>query len=567
MTVPATDPLTIRRPAAPLSRQPRRVGHYLVSGLVAALVLLPVAALLGVALQGGTADISHLARTVLPGAVATTLLLLALVAIGTLSIGITSAWIIANHDFPLRRFLAFALVLPVAIPPYLAAYAWTDFFHFTGPPQTLLRMIFGWKSARDYWFPDVRSTIGAAIVLSSVLFPYVYLTARMVFMMQGRNLADAARMLGARPGAVFFRILLPVSRPALAAGLALALMEALNDVGAAEYLGVRTLTLSVFSTWLNRNSLEGAAQISALMLVLVLALVLAEQWARRSQRFQGGRATHMKAQASRTELSGWRAAAAFSAAALPVFFGFGIPLLVFGGFAMRRLHLFSDPALIAALFNSVAAAGATALATVSIALVLLNASRHARSGTVTLFSRLAISGYAIPGTILSIGLLFVLARMDSLSDMFMRQTFGISTGLLLTGTAAAVVIALTIRFLALAEGAIRGGYEKLPPNLDDAARSLGRSPAQSTIGVMLPLLKPAIQTAAVLVFVDTIKELSATMLLRPFGFSTLATHVYESASRGVPEQGSVAALLIIVVAVAPVIALSRALMGDEEARI
>ena len=276
------------------------------AAFIAAIVLVPIASIVAIAVSGTGADWPHLARNVLPRSTATTLWLLAMVSAGTASIGVTCAWLVVAFDFPFRRLLAWALVLPLAVPTYLAAYAFGEFFHFTGPVQTALRHVFGFQTVRDYWFPDIRTTEGAAIVLSSVLYPYVYLTTRVVFIMQGRNIADVARTLGARPSKVFFRILLPVARPAVVAGVALVLMETVNDIGAVEYLGVRTLTFSVYSTWLNRGSLEGAAQIAMVMLVLVLAILQAERWARRRQRFHGARATHMRVRPPRVILTGWR---------------------------------------------------------------------------------------------------------------------------------------------------------------------------------------------------------------------------------------------------------------------
>lgn len=548
-------------------RRPRHALALLPAVLIAAAVLAPVVALAFIALSGSGEDWPHLLRNVLPGAVRTTALLLFLVTLGTASIGVVSAWLVVAFDFPFRRLLSWALVLPFAVPPYLAAYAFAEFFHFSGPVQSAIRALFGFQTRADYWFPDIRSTAGAALVMSAVLFPYVYMTTRIVFIMQGRNIADVARTLGASPFKVLTRILLPVAKPAIAAGVALVLMETLNDIGASEYLGVRTLTFSVYSTWLNRGSLEGAAQIALLMLAIVFAVLWAERWARRHQRFHSARATQMKVRPPRTVLRGWRALLATAAAALPVLAGFGIPLYVFARYAMRRLDQFFDPTLGWALFHSVVAATGTAVITVSAALLLAYALRLARTREMGMLVRLATLGYALPGTILGLGLLFVLARFDNGVDALARQYLGVSTGLLISGSAMAVILACSLRFLALAEGSIRSGIEKLPPNLDEAARSLGRTPMQSATTVILPLLGPAIFTATVLVFVDTIKELSATILLRPFGFNTLATYVYENASRGVVEDGAIAALAIIATSLVPVALLSGALMRDREAEL
>jgi iron(III) transport system permease protein len=553
-----------RRPPARGFEHPWLVG---VGILVAAMVLLPIIALAGIALSGSGDSWPHLIRNVLPGAAGTTLALLTMVAIGTGVVGVASAWIIVAFDFPLRKTLSWALVLPFAVPPYLAAYAFAEFFHFSGPVQSLVRAISGLTTARDYWFPDIRSTWGASLVLTCVLYPYVYLTTRVIFLMQGRNIADAARTLGARPAKVFLQILLPVARPAIIAGISLVLMETVNDIGASEYLGVRTLTFSVYSTWLNRGSLEGGAQIALILLFLVFALLLVEQRSRRDRRFHNHRAGHMHSAHPRIRLIGWRSWAALSLTLLPILLGFGIPLLVFGQYASRRLEQFVAPEMAAAFLTSVATAGATAVFTVTLALLLANGARVARSGAMTLLVRLASVGYALPGGILGLGLFVVLTGFDNHLDALMRGEFGVSTGLLISGSAAAVVLGCAIRFIALAEGAIRSGIDKLPPHLDEAARSLGKSSTASAVGVLLPLLKPAILTALVLVFVDTVKELSATIILRPFGFGTLATFVYEQASRGAPEDGAAAALVVIVTAMVPVILLSSALMRDREASI
>ncbi|MBX3584175.1 MAG: iron ABC transporter permease [Rhizobiaceae bacterium] len=549
------------------AKHPRHLWLRLIALIVCLIVLLPVFSLAYVALSGTGEDWPHLVRNVLPGASITTFYLLTLVAAGTGFVGVATAWMVVAYEFPLRRTLSWALVLPLAVPSYLAAYAFAEFFLFSGPVQTFYRGLFGFQSARDYWFPDIRTTAGCALVLSSVLYPYVYLTTRIVFLMQGRNIADAARTLGARPSRVFWRVLLPVARPAIVAGVALVLMETINDIGAAEYLGVRTLTVAVYQTWLARGSLEGGAQIALIMLLLVFAILGAEQWARSSRRFHSGRATHMKAHPPRVVLKGMRGWAATLLATLPVLLGFGIPVFVFGQYASRRLDQFASPALADAFLNTVMTASITALLTVTLALFLLNAVRLVRARDVTVTVRLASIGYALPGGILGLGLLFVLARFDNSLDTFMRDHFDHSTGLLLTGSAAGIIIACTIRFVALAEGAIRSGLEKLPGRLDEAARSLGRTPTQSAVSVLLPLLKPAIFTAAVLVFVDTAKELSATILLRPFGFSTLATHVYENASRAAPQDGAAAAIVIILTALVPVVALSKALARDREATL
>ena len=548
-------------------RGPRHPFVRCAASLISAVVLMPVIVLALIAIAGSAEEWRYVLQSVLPKASVTTLSLLIGVAVSTAIVGVATAWLVVAFDFPGRRLFSWALVLPLAVPPYLAAYAFAEFFLYTGPVQALLRWLFGFENIRDYWFPDIRSTGGAAFVMASVLYPYVYLTTRIVFLMQGRNIADVARTLGASPSKVFWRVLLPVARPAIVAGVALVLMETINDIGASEYLGVQTLTVSVYSTWLNRGSLEGGAAIALVMLVLVLALLAAESSARRRQRVHAARGTHMKTRPQRIPLKGPLRPMAVAVVGLPVLAGFGIPLFVFGGYALRRLDQAASTELASAFLNSVLVATTAAVLTVGLALFLINAVRLSRSRTMRATVRLASVGYALPGGIIGLGLLFVLAWFDNEVDAISRQWLGFSTGLLITGSAAAVVLACAIRFLALAEGAVRSGMEKLTPNLDEAARSLGRTPLRSATSVLLPLLRPAILTALVLVFVETIKELSATILLRPFGFNTLATFVYENASRGVPQEGAVAAILIILTALAPVVLLSGALMRDREAQI
>ncbi|MCC0028777.1 MAG: iron ABC transporter permease [Brucellaceae bacterium] len=533
--------------------------------VIACLVALPVAMIFMLAAFGTDGIWPHLIANVIPRALTTTLWLLALVAVLSASMGVISASLITRCDFPGRRILSWALVLPIAVPPYVAAYAFGEFFLFTGPVQTALRAVTGWQSVRDYWFPDIRSTAGVAVVMASVLYPYVYLSTRVVFLMSGRVLDDTARTLGATPLRAYATVMLPVARPAVAAGVILVLMETLNDIGAVQYLGVQTLTYSVYATWLNRGSLSGAAQIACVLLIIVTALIVAERHVRRRQRFHSSRATQIANRPNRTRLTGWRALAATVACTLPVAGGFGIPVYVLGGYALRRMPQLGDADLHTALLTSAGVGLATAVLTVLAALLLLQAVRVARSTLANGAARIATLGYALPGTLLGVGLLFVFAGFDNSLDAFARQYLGFSTGLILSGSGLAIVLACTARFLALAEANIHAGIDKLPHHIDDAARTLGMNAGAAQRKVVLPLLKPAIATALVLVFVDTVKELSATILLRPFGFSTLATQVYEAASRGAVEAGAWAAVLIMAVSLAPVLILSTMLVRDEVA--
>ncbi|MEO1985816.1 MAG: iron ABC transporter permease [Martelella sp.] len=528
----------------------------LAAGAIAALMLLPLAAIVWLAFTSDLSSLAHLATTVLPGAARRTFWLLLLNGLITGVVGVMTAWLVVSFDFPFRRLLSSLLVLPLAMPIYLAAYAFGEFLDFTGPVQTLYRSIFGFQSARDYYFPDIRSLGGAVLVMSAVLYPYVYLTARAVFAMQGRNAAEVARTLGAGRWRVLRRVQFPMARPAIIVGVTLVLMESLNDIGAVQYLGVNTLTFSIYETWLNRGDLGGAAQLSAIMLVFVLGLILLERLARRNQRYATSRAS---GEAARQRLAGAKAALATLSCTIPVVIGFLVPALVLLDFALKRLDDFASARLLEALVTSITVSGLAAIVAVIFGLTLAYAVRSHASPRTRSLARLASLGYAIPGTVLAIGVLIPLAGLDNWTDGLMRASFGISTGLVLSGSGLAIVYACTARFLAMAEGSVDSGFQKLSPNLDMAARTLGRTPLKALFAVLLPNMRPALWTAALLVFIETLKELSATILLRPFNFNTLATLVYEDASRAEVESASVPAIIIILAGLIPVLLVSRSM--------
>ena len=542
----------------PRARQPRRPLSWLAVG-IAAVVALPILAIFWIAASGGDETWRHIIANVVPRATGRTISLLFFTGLMTALFGIMTAWLVTSFEYPGRRLLSAALVLPLAIPSYLAAYAFGEFLDFTGPVQTWYRQAFGYRTARDYSFPDIRSLGGAVLVLSSVLYPYVYLACRSMFMMQGRAAADVARTLGAGPLRVFLRVQIPMARPAIMIGLTLVMMEVLNDIGAVEFLGVNTLTFSIYDTWLNRGSLSGAAQIAAVMLLVVAILILVERAARRQQRFAGNRTTAMVNATARPALSGARAWLATVFCALPIAVGFLIPFLVLGRFALARVENFADPRLLDALWNSIAVSAAAALCAVSLGFILSYAARSEHSALAIFASRIASLGYGVPGTVLAIGVLIPLAGFDNALDGFLRANLGISTGLLLSGTGFAIVYACTVRFMTMAEGNLDAGFQKLSPHLDMAARALGRNRRQTLWSVLLPNMRPALLVAALFVFIETMKELSATILLRPFNFNTLATLVYEDASRAKIEDSSVAAIIIILAGLVPVMLVSRSL--------
>ena len=559
----ATAPLTRIRLREHLRRRRGADGAYLIgAGVVASTVLMPLVALAVIALSGTSSNWTHLVETILPEAARVTALLMLGIALVAGTIGVVTAWLVASFEFPGRRLFSWALVLPLAVPTYIAAYCFVEFLHFAGPIQTTIRALFGFKTSREYWFPEVRSLGGAVLILSSVLYPYVFLTVRLVFVMQGRKAGDVARTLGASRLKVFVAILLPMARPAIAVGVTLALMEAINDIGAVEFLGVRTLTFAVYSTWLNRGDLEGATQIALMMLAVIVALVLVERFARRKQRFTIARAD--RPQPGRDRLMGWRAGLAVAACLAPILLGFGIPLFVLGDFAAKRLGDLADPQLWRALQHTIAVAVASGILTVAAGFAMAYGIRLTGSKRLTTLVRVAALGYAVPGTVLAIGILIPLAAFDNAIDARMREWFGVSTGLLLSGSGFAIVYACFVRFMAMGHGSLESGFSKLSPHLDMAARTLGRGPGRTLQQVLLPLMRPALLTAFLLVFVDASKELSATILLRPFDFETLATFVYAQTSRSAFEDGALAALLIVLVGIVPVVVLTRSIAGQSE---
>jgi iron(III) transport system permease protein len=523
---------------------------------ISAVVLLPVATILLLALAPAPGVWSHLLATVLPFAVGQTLMLMAGVGLLTLITGTGTAWLVTMYDFPGRRLFGWLLILPLALPTYISAYCYGEFLDYTGPLQTAIRSAFGFTSFHDYWFPPVRSLGGAVFILSAVLYPYVYLAARASFLQQSHNVIEVARTLGRTGFGAFWAVGLPMARPALAAGVSLALMECLNDIGAVEYLGVQTLTASIYAAWQQRSSLAGAAQIALVLFFFVLALVIIERSWRLRRRFDNSTRQRLHAEQALIGPKGWLAALA---CVLPVLIGFAIPVgvLVQGALVHGAEFALSDYA--GAATTSLALALATAMIVVALAIAISAAVRVAGGLTVRMAARLSALGYAIPGTVIALGLIIPLAALDnSLSDA-MSEAFGIRTGLLLSGSAFALLLAYSIRFMAVGLGTVEAGWQRLSPHLDAAARTLGAGPFRMLARVHLPLLRPAIGAAALLAFVDTMKELPATLLLRPFNFETLATQIYIFASQEQFERSAIPALTIVAVGLIPLHFLNRTL--------
>jgi len=506
-------------------------------------------------LPGGEAW-SHLAATVLPDYVRATAWLMVGVTAGVVVVGVTAAWCVTALEFPGRRFFEWALLLPLAVPAYVVAYAYTDWLQFSGPVQSWLREAMGWRRG-DYWFPEIRSLGGAAAMFVCVLYPYVYLLTRVAFLEQSPSVAEAGRTLGLSPRAAFFRLTLPMARPAIAAGTALVLMETLADFGTVSYFGVQTFTTGIFRAWLSMGEPVSAARLSVLLLAFVLAVVVAERAARGRARFHGG---PRKARRSRRPATGWRGAAAFAACALPLAAGFAIPVSL-----LLHMTLGSPDAQFGARFarlaaNSASLAALAAALAVAIALLLAYGARITRNRLAAGVNRIASLGYALPGAVIAIGILIPVARIDhAIADA------GIASGLVLTGSIAMLVYAYLVRFLGVALQAVEAGLAQVTPHMEDAARSLGMGAGETLARVHAPILKSSLATAGLLVFVDVMKELPATFVMRPFNFDTLAVQAYNLASDERLAEASTASLAIVAVGLLPVFLAARRLVRAESA--
>lgn len=498
----------------------------------------------------------------LPDYILTTILLLIGVATGTLVIGIGTAWIVTHYEFPGRFFLVWALLLPFAIPSYVIAYVYTDLLEFAGPVQSLLRDWFGWRSARDYYFPSIRSLGGAITMMVLVLYPYVYLLARAAFLEQSASVLDAARILGTSAGARFLRIALPMARPAIAVGLAMALMETLNDFGTVDYFALRTLTAGIYDVWLGMNNLGGGAQLATLLLVFVILLIGLEKFSRIKQHHYQPSSSRLR---KRKRLLPSRRVQILLllACLLPVIAGFIIPASVLLKYAILNFETSwnSDFRRIAA--NSIGLSAVAAIVTVAVGILLSYSKRIYNNARLNAWIGISSLGYAVPGPVLAIGVMIPFAAFDNNLDQLMRNWFGISTGLLLSGTVFALVFAYMVRFLAVAYGSVDASMKKISPSMDEAGRVLGQSRLQILRRVHLPLMRSGILTAALVVFVDCMKELPATLVMRPFGFDTLATHVYQFASDELLAESALAALLIVLTGLIPVILLSFSIDRDQ----
>ncbi len=530
---------------------------------IALLMALPVLVVASFLLQPFNENWTHLYDYLLKDYITNSLILMVGVSAGVLSIGITTAWLTSMCEFPGRRFFSWALLLPLAIPAYIIAYTYTGMLDFAGPLQTFIRETFGW-GPKDYWFPEVRSIGGAIMMLSLVLYPYVYMMARAAFLDQSIAVLEASRTLGNTPLQGFYRVALPLARPAIVTGLSLALMETLADYGTVQYFGISTFTTGIFRTWFGVGDGATAAQLAALLLGFVFALLMLEKWSRKRAKFH--HSTNKYSTIKRYQMKGWMAVLVVFACFMPLLLGFIIPALQLFVWTFTTAEEVIDASFFVLVGNSLMLAALAALIAVSIALLLGYGKRLRKTKVINTSVNVASMGYAIPGTVIAVGVMVPFAWLDNSIDAWMREHFDISTGLIFSGTLFALLFAYTVRFLAVSIQAIDSGLGKIKPTMDDAGRSLGLSPFGVLRRIHMPIMRGTVLTALLLVFVDVLKELPATLIMRPFNFNTLAVRAYEmAADERLPDAGA-PALMIVLVGIIPVILLSKAISHSRAGR-
>jgi len=521
---------------------------------VSAVFVAPILAVFVAASGDSQGLLLFLLKTSLTRYVSSTVILMAGVSALSVVFGVSIAWVIFRYDFPGRQVVEWMLLLPAAVPAYLVAYTYTDFLEYAGPVQGMLRDVFGWQSARDYWFPEIRSMEGGILVMGAVLYPYVYIMARTSFMLTPVSIYETAMLAKHN---LFWTAALPLARPAIIAGLAPVLMEVISDFGTSEFFGIPTLTVGIFNVWLGMNNLVAAAQIAVFGFCFIVGLLMLERWARSARRYSD---TSRRARMLPPKrVSGWALAVCYATCFIPIIVGFVIPVGVLFNFVLQGYSLSFEPAAVEAARHSIMLASAVALMVISVALLLGTVSFYLGGPMVRRVAPLAAIGYAFPGTILAIGVVTAAGTFDAGFAGLIYVLTGEKSSGLISGTVMMVIIACAVRFQALGYGAVSTGLERLPPNIMNASRSLGNSFGVSLIRLILPLLTKSILAGALLVFVDVMKELPMTLLLRPFNFETLATYVYQYAKDELLEEAALPALLIVATGLGPVIVMNSTL--------
>lgn len=567
----ATHPRVIPLPAAPPRRRTRAgarvrvpriaagaAGWALAALLIAAALWVPIVVVGAHVLTPAGETWSHLVDTVLGGYVATSALLVFGTGALAFAIGVGAAWLVTACEFRGRRIVEVMLMLPLAVPAYVAAYTYAGMLDVTGPMQRIVRTLIPALSDSMLHI-TVAGPWVAMLIFALVLYPYVYVIARSSFRRQSRTVLEASRVLGRGPWSTFLRVALPLARPAVAAGLVLVALEVLNDYGTVRFLGVTTFTTGIFRAWSGLGDLDAAIRLAAILLLCVLAVLVFERMQRGRRRMDAGIETDKPMQ--RWRLHGIRGALAFAFCALPILFGFLVPVGQLGWWAVRTASHVVDWSFMRLMVNSFGLAIGAALLGVALALVVAYAARVVNGRAVRVAARVAVLGYSVPGAVIAIGVLVPLGALDRGIGVMASSLFGISTGLLIGGTVAAVLYAYAVRFMAVAYLPIEAGFERECRDLDAASRTLGIGTSGTLRRVGLPLLRGALLGAAILVFVDVLKELPATLILRPFNFDTLATRAFQLASDEQIAESACAALILIGAGVVSVLGLDRLLGG------
>ncbi|MBO6824555.1 MAG: iron ABC transporter permease [Sneathiella sp.] len=527
---------------------------------VALCVAVPILVVVGFMFVPAIDVWEHLISTVLWQYFSNTIIMMFAVSGLVLLIGVSTAWLVTMYEFPGRKIFTWALFLPLAMPAYIIAYTYTGMFDFAGPVQTFLRDMFGW-TRQDYWFPEIRSVGGAALMFGLVLYPYVYMVSRAAFLEQSICALEVGRTLGRKPHQVFWGIALPLARPAIVTGLALALMETLADYGTVQYFAVDTFTTGIYRTWLGLNEPAAAAQLAGVLMGFVFLLVLLERTSRGKRKFYHAGSRYQEIR--RSTFSVPKAFLASFLCFLPIFFGFLLPV----GWLLTKFFLYPETVLNAdfasLVWSSVSVAAFASFLALLVAIYLVYAQRQeqrAGASKIGFYSvRLASMGYAIPGPVLAVGVLIPFGFLDNSIDQFMRDSFGISTGLILSGTMVALIFAYIVRFLAISLNTVEASAEKITPNMERASRTLGVTGFSMLRRVHIPIMSGSAMTALLVVFVDVMKELPATLIMRPFGFETLAVRAYELASDERLAEAAGPSIAIVLAGILPVIILSRAI--------
>ena len=510
--------------------------------VIALVIIAPVLAIFYSAFLGDVSLWPHLFSTVLPRYISNTLILMFGVGILSLLFGVSTAWIVTQYNFPFKYILEWALLLPAAVPAYIIAYTYTDIFEYAGSFQVLLREIFGWKTAQDYWFPNIRSMGGAILVMSSVLYPYIYLMTRASFLTTPISFFQTSSIYGRN---TFLFVALPLARPGIVAGLALVLMETISDFGTVDYFALDTLTLGVFNVWLGMNSLSGASQISSVLFIIVVVLLTLEYLARRNQRFHEKSSGQNTMKEQDISISGKYLCLIICL--IPLILGFVIPVGILLNFVLRGFAVINYVEIIQTTISSITLSFLSAIIVMTISVLMIVVASYKSNPIQRIIIFLASCGYAFPGTILAVGIVVFVGWLNNLIYFHISYFIG---GFIV------LLFAYTIRFLAVGNGAISSGILRIHPNLMDASRTMGVSFFHSLRKVIIPLIYTNILVGGILVFVDILKELPITLLLRPFNFETLATFVYQYASDEMLEESSFAALIIIIAGLGPVVFLS-----------